>query len=100
MLYNAFVWLSFAARSAGGKILTIIWPIASFVLLGLEHSIANMYFFPQAMLAGAAVDLSDFGQNLFIVTLGNITGGAGGVALAYRLAYGSSGALLDSVHDQ
>ena len=94
------VWLSFAARSAGGKILTIIWPIASFVLLGLEHSIANMYFFPQAMLAGAAVDLSDFGQNLFIVTLGNITGGAGGVALAYRLAYGSSGALLDSVHDQ
>ncbi len=94
------VWLSFAARSAGGKILTIIWPIASFVLLGLEHSIANMYFFPQAMLAGAAVDWSDFGQNLFIVTLGNITGGAGGVALAYRLAYGSSGAQLDSVNEQ
>lgn len=86
------VWLALAARSAGGKILAIVWPIASFVLLGLEHSIANMYFFPQAMLAGAVIDLADFAQNLFIVTLGNIVGGAGGVAFAYRLAYGNSGA--------
>ncbi|WP_417619242.1 formate/nitrite transporter family protein [Parasphingorhabdus sp.] len=94
------VWLSLAARSAAGKILTIVWPIASFVLLGLEHSIANMYFFPQAMLAGAAVDWTDFGQNLFIVTLGNVAGGAGGVAFAYRLAYGNSESHLDIVNDQ
>lgn len=89
------VWLSLAARSVSGKILAITWPIASFVLLGLEHSIANMYFFPQAMLAGAAVDWADFAQNLFIVTLGNIAGGAGGVALSYRLAYGKAGAQPD-----
>ena len=94
------VWLSLAARSATGKILTIIWPIASFVLLGLEHSIANMYFFPQAMLAGAAVDLAEFGQNLLIVTLGNVLGGAGGVAFAYRLAYGNSERHLNIVNDQ
>jgi formate/nitrite transporter FocA (FNT family) len=82
------VWLSLAARTASGKILAIVWPIASFVLLGLEHSIANMYLFPQAMLAGASVDFADFAQNLLIVTSGNIVGGAGGVAFAYRLAYG------------
>lgn len=82
------VWLSLAARTIAGKIQAIIWPISCFVLLGLEHSIANMYFFPQAMLAGASVDSADFARNLAIVTLGNIIGGAGGVAIAYRLAYG------------
>ncbi len=29
-------------------------------------------------------------ENLFFVTLGNILGGAGGVALAYHLAYGGN----------
>lgn len=82
------VWLSLAARSAVGKILAIIWPISAFVLLGLEHSIANMYLIPQGALAGATITISAFAYNLIFVTIGNIIGGAGGVALAYRLAYG------------
>lgn len=81
------VWLSIAARSATGKILAIILPIASFVLLGLEHSIANMFFFPQGLFAGAQIGLGPILSNLAIVTLGNVIGGAGGVALSYRLAY-------------
>lgn len=88
MLVCLAVWLTLAARSVAGKILAILWPIASFVLLGFEHSIANMYLIPQGMLAGAGVTWSAFGSNLLFVTLGNILGGAGGVALAYRLAYG------------
>jgi formate/nitrite transporter len=82
------VWLSLAARTATGKILAIIWPIASFVLLGLEHSVANMYLIPQGIFAGATVQAGAFAQNMVFVTIGNIIGGAGGVALAYRLAYG------------
>ncbi len=81
------VWLSFAARTAAGKVLAILWPITAFVLLGLEHSIANMYFFPQAWGAGADTPLSAAAANLFWVTLGNIAGGAGGVALAYWFAF-------------
>ena len=81
------IWLSVAARSVAGKILAILWPISSFVLLGLEHSVANMYFFPQGWMAGSGVTLSDAIANLIWVTLGNIVGGAGGVALAYRFAY-------------
>ena len=81
------VWLSIAARSATGKILAVILPVASFVLLGLEHSIANMFFFPQGLAAGAGVSTAAIAQNLAVVTLGNILGGAGGVALSYRLAY-------------
>lgn len=81
------VWLTFAARTAAGKILAILWPISAFVLLGLEHSVANMFFFPQGWAAGAPADLPAAAANLLWVTLGNILGGAGGVALAYRFAY-------------
>lgn len=82
------VWLTFAARSVTGKILAILWPISGFVLLGLEHSVANMYLLPQGVLAGSAAPVAGLLGNLFWVTLGNIVGGAGGVALSYRFAYG------------
>lgn len=81
------VWLTFAARSVTGKVLAILWPITGFVLLGLEHSVANMYFFPQGWLAGAEAAPMGALTNLIWVTLGNIIGGAGGVALAYWYAY-------------
>jgi formate transporter len=81
------IWLSFAARSVAGKVLAILWPISAFVLLGLEHSVANMYFFPQGWLAGSDVSVERAVTNLFWVTLGNVAGGAGGVALAYRYAF-------------
>lgn len=81
------VWLSFAARTAAGKILAIVFPIAAFVALGFEHSIANMYLLPVGLLAGAAGGIGDMAWNLLIVTAGNVIGGAGGVALAYRFAF-------------
>jgi formate/nitrite transporter FocA (FNT family) len=70
-----------------GKILAILWPITAFVALGFEHSVANMYLIPVGMLAGADGSLALFAGNLLLVTLGNIIGGAGGVALAYWAAY-------------
>ena len=81
------VWLSFASRSVTGKILAIIFPIRAFVLLGYEHSIANMYLIPAGWAAGAPVTMEDFLGNLIPATIGNIIGGAGGVALTYWLAY-------------
>ncbi|MGI9364422.1 MAG: formate/nitrite transporter family protein [Rhizobiaceae bacterium] len=81
------IWLTFAARTAAGKIFAILWPISAFVLLGLEHSVANMYFFPQGWLASSQVTIEAASINLLWVTLGNILGGAGGVALAYRFAF-------------
>jgi formate/nitrite transporter len=91
ILCNALVclaiWLSFAARTAAGKILAILWPISAFVLLGLEHSVANMYFFPQAWAAGGQISVQAAFANLIAVTLGNTIGGGLGVALAYRIAY-------------
>ena len=81
------VWLSFAATDVAGKILAIILPVAAFVALGLEHSIANMFLLPLGLMAGAEGSAALAAQNIAIATAGNILGGAGGVALAYRFAF-------------
>jgi formate/nitrite transporter len=91
MLVCLAVWLTFAARSVSDKILAIVFPITGFVLLGYEHSVANMYLIPAGWAAGAPVDFGGFLGNLVPVTLGNVAGGAGGVALTYWLAYRPKG---------
>ena len=81
------VWLSYGARRVSGKILAIVFPITAFVALGFEHSVANMYLIPIGMIAGGGLDLGAFVANLVPVTLGNIVGGSGLVALTYWLVY-------------
>jgi formate transporter len=82
------VWLCFAAHDVAGKVLAIVFPISAFVALGFEHSVANMYLIPIAMLAGAeGVTVAGFLANLVPVTLGNIVGGGVFVALIYWLIY-------------
>lgn len=86
------VWMGLAGRSVTDKVITIVFPITAFVAAGFEHSIANMYFFPLAMLLGAPVGWSDFARNIVPVIAGNLVGGGGLVALVYYLVY-SRGAL-------
>ncbi len=81
------VWLTFAAEDATGKILAILWPITAFVALGFEHSVANMFLLPLGLAAGADGTTAQVSLNLAIVTLGNVVGGAGGVAATYWACY-------------
>ncbi|MCR9212248.1 MAG: formate/nitrite transporter family protein [Proteobacteria bacterium] len=82
------VWLCFSARTVVGKIVAIVFPITAFVALGFEHSIANMYLIPVAYFAGLEnISLAGFLTNLIPVTLGNIVGGSGFVALTYWAVY-------------
>lgn len=83
------VWLAMGGRSVTDKILAILFPIAGFVTMGFEHSIANWFFLPMGMV------LSPYGTdflegaviNLIFVSLGNIIGGTILVAGVYWLAY-------------
>ncbi len=81
------VWLSFAARDVTGKAVAIAFPIAAFVALGFEHSVANMFFLPLSMLSGGGPSLGVAAVNLAVVTAGNIVGGSVLVALVYWLVY-------------
>jgi formate transporter len=99
------VWLTYSARTTGGRILAIVPPIAAFVAMGFEHSVANMYFIPVGMLIQvvapeafwtsidkvpadyAALDWAGLLGNLVPVTLGNIVGGTILVGAVYWLVY-------------
>lgn len=81
------VWMALAGRSVTDKVLAITFPVTAFVAAGFEHSIANMYFFPLAMLLGAPLGWGDLARNLMPVVLGNLLGGSVLVALVYWAIY-------------
>jgi len=85
------VWMSLAGRSVVDKVVAVVFPVAAFVAAGFEHSIANMYFFPLAMLlhaaAGEPVPLAWLWSNLVPVIAGNLLGGSVLVALVYHVIY-------------
>ena len=108
MLCNALVcmavWLTYSCRSTTDKIVAIVPPIAAFVAAGFEHSIANLYFIPAALLIAAldpafalsrgleqqaaALSLSGFlAWNLLPVTIGNVIGGVVMVGAGYWFVY-------------
>jgi formate/nitrite transporter len=81
------VWMAMAGRSVADKAVAIVFPITAFVAAGFEHSIANMYFFPLAMLLGAPLTPLDLALNLGPAIAGNLAGGSVLVALVYWVIY-------------
>jgi len=99
------VWQSYGARSTVDRIAVVIFPVTAFVAMGLEHSIANLYFLPAGILAAEDLTPAALAQalsalptdalptwgralaNLIPVTLGNIVGGTVLVAAVYWAVY-------------
>lgn len=81
------VWMAWAGRSVTDKAVAIVFPITAFVAAGFEHSIANMYLLPLAMLLGAPLGPMDMVRNLAAVIAGNVVGGSVLVALVYHVIY-------------
>lgn len=81
------VWMALAGRSVTDKLLAIVFPITAFVAAGFEHSIANLYFFPLALLLGAPLAAGDIAGSLLAVIAGNLVGGSVLVALVYWVIY-------------
>lgn len=50
LLVCAGVWLCYAGKELIGKIFGTFFPIFLFIILGLEHVIANMYYIPMGLL--------------------------------------------------
>jgi formate transporter len=99
------VWLTYSARSTTDRILAIVPPVAAFVAMGFEHSIANLFFIPVAIAIRAvappefwtaahldasaftSVDIAGCIANQLPVLLGNVVGGAVFVAAIYWLVF-------------
>ena len=85
------VWMTLAGRSVTDKAVAVVFPISAFVAAGFEHSIANMYFFPLAMMlqaaAGEPIGVAWPWTNLVPVIAGNLVGGSVLVALVYWVIY-------------
>ncbi len=99
------VWMSFAAKSISGKVMVIVPPITAFVAAGFEHSIANLYFLPYALLIKSWAEhgfwsaigedasvysmltLGNAAHNVVVSTIGNLIGGSLMVGAVYWFVY-------------
>ena len=87
-------WMAMAGRSWAEKAEEVGLPVMAFVAAGFEHSIANMYLMPLAMLlqhsgltGHAAITWGGMLGNWVPVILGNLLGGAVWVAGVYHVIY-------------
>ena len=97
-LVNLAILLGICSDDAVGKFFGIWFPIMAFVSMGLEHSIANMYFIPAGIFTqGWILDptkintglnwVTMWTNNVIIVTLGNIVGALFFVGILYWVAF-------------
>jgi formate/nitrite transporter len=87
------VFLAGATNDLVGKLVAVWFPVSTFVGIGLEHSVANLFFLPAAMLLKAPISLTAVVMsNLIPVVLGNAVAGALVVAGSYSYQFGRLGA--------
>ncbi len=92
MLVCLAVWMGSAGKTVCDKLAAAVLPVVAFVVLGFEHSVANMFFLPfglviDALQGTSTVAVAGVASNLLFVTLGNIVGGVA-IAAAYWFVYG------------
>jgi len=99
------VWMALSARSTVDKVAVIVPAVTAFVAAGFEHSIANAFIFPYALLVKehaplefwtligrdpgtlTALTWANAGWNVLVATLGNLLGGSLLVGGVYWFIY-------------
>lgn len=87
------VWLATSAQDLTSKMVGIWFPISMFIMIGFEHSVANLFMLPAGLLSGAPLSLADvLSKNLLPVTIGNAIAGAGVIGAGFSFSFGKLGA--------
>ncbi|KAF4336073.1 formate transport [Fusarium beomiforme] len=97
------VFLGIQAKDLASKVIGMWWPIFAFVVLGLEHVVANMFYMSLAIW----LETTDLTVGLYIwkgmvpATIGNIIGGGIFVGVYYWYMYLNDGPVkVDGVEYQ
>jgi len=78
------VFLAASSREIASKILAIWWPITTFVALGMDHVIANMFLIPIGIFNGAPITVGYYiWKSMIPALLGNTIGGGFFVGVVY-----------------
>lgn len=86
------VYMSFQARDMTGKYVSILLPISTFVAIGFEHSVANMFLLPAGLLCSTGGSIKTILlKNMLPVTLGNIISGSLMVGIVLSFMFGRLG---------
>mmetsp|Transcript_21521 Transcript_21521/g.32567 ORF Transcript_21521/g.32567 Transcript_21521/m.32567 type:complete len:468 (+) Transcript_21521:153-1556(+) len=90
------VFLAGASNDLTGKLVGIWFPVSTFVGIGLEHSVANMFLLPAALFHNTnnsiTITIRDvLLRNVLPVTIGNAIAGALIVAGSYSYQFGRLG---------
>jgi len=87
-LVNIAVLMQASTSNVVAKVVLIWIPISTFVTLGFEHCVANMFLIPFGIFSGADVAWSAFFlANLFPVILGNFVGASVLVSFLHSQAF-------------
>lgn len=86
------VVLSTQAKDMGGKYIAIWLPVSTFVSIGFEHSVANMFLLPAGLMSQDSITLwTALNKNLIPVTLGNALSGSLLVGATFSYLFGTLG---------
>eukprot|EP00930_Biecheleria_cincta_P015082 TRINITY_DN12699_c0_g1_i1.p1 TRINITY_DN12699_c0_g1~~TRINITY_DN12699_c0_g1_i1.p1 ORF type:complete len:358 (+),score=50.42 TRINITY_DN12699_c0_g1_i1:29-1075(+) len=86
------VWLATSAQDLTGKMVGIWFPISMFIMIGFEHSVANLFMLPAGLLSGAPLSVSDIiFKNLVPITIGNAITGAIIIGAGFSFSLGKLG---------
>jgi formate/nitrite transporter len=86
------VYLSFQAKDMSGKYMSIFLPISTFVAIGFEHSVANMFLLPAGIMCQDSISVATaVFKNLIPVSIGNALSGSILVGAMFSYLFGSLG---------
>lgn len=86
------VWLASSAQDLTSKMVGIWFPISMFIMIGFEHSVANLFMLPAGILAGAPLSVADvIMKNLLPVTIGNAIAGVLIIGAGFSFSFGKIG---------
>ncbi len=76
ILVAGAVMLAYKTKDHLAQVVMMYVTIMLFIVLGFDHCVANMFYFPAALMAGADFSLGLIICQLLVVTVGNFIGGA------------------------